>query len=213
VNGESVTDPDRWIDLNSASVVVKGRKAGGVEHTTVMMNKPAGVITTRSDELGRKTVFGTLPARWGHLMPVGRLDKDSSGLLLFSNDTQLANRLTDPVSHAEKEYVLEIDRPLADADARAMGLGMVLEDGTSLLPARVAVMENSERFSITITEGKNRQLRRMMTQLGYSVNKLKRIRIGNLRLGDLAEGQTKELAPRDVALLERLPGKRTRRRT
>ena len=138
-------------------------------------------------------------------MPVGRLDKDTSGLLLFSNDVRLANAITDPSSHAEKEYLVELDRPLHPDDVSAMSEGMVLEDGTSLLPAKVLRTSIPEKVSVTITEGKNRQLRRMMAQLEYTVISLVRIRIGALRLGGMPVGQAKELSAGEVALLERPP--------
>jgi 23S rRNA pseudouridine2605 synthase len=209
VNGKVVTNPDQWLDLATAKILTDGAPVAAPQRTTIKFHKPAGVVTTRSDEHGRKTVYDVLPAEWHHLMPVGRLDMDSSGLLLFTNDTQLANRLTNPDSHVPKEYLLELDEPLTDSDIQRMERGLRTCEGEEYQPAVVKKM--GRKYSVTISEGKNRQLRKMMEELGKMVRSLHRVKIGRLELGDLPKGQVAKVGPAELAdLSPRKPSGRSR---
>lgn len=199
VNGRVVRDPDRWIDLRSATLSLDGDTIRKKRHAYVAMHKPAGYVTTRSDERSRATVYDLLGEMRAWLFPVGRLDRDTSGLLLFTNDTAFGEALTNPDAHVPKTYLARLDRPLADGDARRMSSGMVLDDGTRLRPAAVAQRDGAgTEIEVTIEEGKNRQVRRMCESLGYTVLRLHRVRIGPLGLGALPEGKTRPLGRAEV---------------
>jgi pseudouridine synthase len=168
-----------------------------------MMHKPRGVVTTRSDERGRRTVYDLLPKSLPRVFPLGRLDKDSSGLLLFTNDTRFGERITNPLGMTPKCYSVELDRPLREKDRAAFARGLRLEDGTRCRPARVEHGGAPASYLITITEGKNRQVRRMCASLGYAVRVLERVGIGTVRLGSLPEGGVRSLTPGEVTSLVR----------
>ncbi|MFN0207041.1 MAG: pseudouridine synthase [Planctomycetota bacterium] len=207
VNARVITDPNAWVDLARAKIEVKNRRVEAAELIYFMMNKPAGLITTRSDELGRPTVYDLLPPDSRAVSPVGRLDKDTSGLLIFTNDHAFANGLTAPGS-IEKLYHVAVDRPLDDAAVRAFQKPMTLGDGTQLKPAAISNLSVSKcEFDITIREGKNRQIRRACEFLGYIVKTLARRSIGPLRLGALAEGETRPLTIREVTELRAAAGR------
>ena len=197
VNSRVVRSPDAWIDIVADVIEMDGERIKREAFCYVMLHKPRGSVTTRRDERGRKTVYDLLPTRWQKLFPIGRLDLDSSGLLLFTNDTQWGERITSPAQHVAKTYVVTLDAPLADEHLAAMEKQVELEDGTQLLPARVKVLPGA-RCEITIDEGKNRQIRRLCEHLGYQAIALHRIRIGALGLGDLAEGEAREIDRSEV---------------
>jgi len=143
------------------------------------------------------------------VFPVGRLDRDTSGLLMFTNDTAFGEALTKPDSHVPKTYRVQLDRPMAQADIRRLQAGMVLEDRTRLRPALVAPVEGGvAEVGLTIHEGKNRQIRRMCESLGYTVVALHRTRIGTLGLGTLAEGKTRLLTRAEIDALASLSQER-----
>ena len=175
---------------------------GGIDPTRprvyLMVNKPAGFVTTRSDELGRKTVYDLLPEAYagGWLFPVGRLDKDSEGLLLMTDDGEWSNLLTDPDFHVEKIYRVKLDARPREEELQRFREGIVL-DGSATLPAGVEP-EGGSWYRVRLTEGRNRQIRRMFHALGYKVKRLVRVSIGGLELGDLAEGAVAELSPERV---------------
>ena len=168
--------------------------------------KPRGYVTTASDELGRKTVMelvSDIPAR---LYPVGRLDKDSEGLLLMTNDGELAQHLTHPSHHVDKTYEVEVHGRVPEEKLDVLRLGVPLEDGLTS-PAVVYVKEwnpdkNLTRFTVTIHEGRNRQVRRMCDFIGFPVKSLKRIQVGDLTLEGMKKGEFRELTPEEVASLE-----------
>jgi 23S rRNA pseudouridine2605 synthase len=173
----------------------------------LMLNKPAGVVSTVSDEQGRRTVLDILPLKYRkhRLYPVGRLDKDTSGLLLLTNDGDLTYRLTHPRYEYEKEYIVQVKSKLKSSETKKLEQGIILEDGLTH-PARVKSVSSSPpcQYSITIHEGRKRQVRRMFERLGHPVLSLKRVRVGNLTLGDLKEGETRRLRPEDIdTLLEK----------
>jgi pseudouridine synthase len=171
------------------------------------LHKPVGYVTTTDDEHGRATVCALLPADRPWLAPIGRLDLDSSGLLLFSNDTRLAARLMDPASKLPKVYEVVCKGLLSDAALTRLATGVLLHDRTTL-PAEVERIDHDQRTTrirITLVEGRNRQIRRMLKAVGSRVNTLHRVRIGPLALGSLAVGACRRLAePELVTLREAL---------
>src|SRR5207248_5782622 len=165
------------------------------ERTYLLLHKPAGYITTYRDPHGRPTIYDLLP-RERYLFPVGRLDLDTSGLLILTNDAQFAERLTNPEYHVPKTYRVTANRPLAGAEIDLLRNGMELRDGPTR-PARVRRVSDSA-FDITITEGRNRQVRRMVEALDAEVVTLVRIAIGSIQIGDLSSGQTRVLTADEV---------------
>jgi 23S rRNA pseudouridine2605 synthase len=168
----------------------------------LMLNKPLDLLTTTSDDRGRQTVLDILPAEYRGLglYPVGRLDHDTTGLLLLTNDGNLTYRLTHPRFELGKEYLVHIEGSLDQPQKEMLEKGVVLDDGVTA-PARLKEIsyEPPYNYSITIHEGRNRQVRRMFAHLGYTVKALKRVRMGNLRLGDLAEGSFRRLSAQEIA--------------
>jgi 23S rRNA pseudouridine2605 synthase len=215
VNGEQVENFRHPVNPETDRVSVNGKMVDLKPRRTVylMVNKPAGIITTTSDERGRKTVLDILPEKYRHLRlyPVGRLDKDSTGLLLLTNDGGLTYKLTHPKFEHEKEYLIHIDGMLKPDERRKLEKGFELEDGmTYPVALREIKSQPPFNYSITMHEGRKRQVRRMLASLGYRVPALKRIRMGNLNLGNLKEGATRELTPAEVrALLAAKPPKST----
>ena len=159
------------------------------------MNKPAGVVTTRSDELGRKTVYDLLGEQGKWIFPVGRLDKETTGLLLLTNDHRLGEQLTNPASRIPKCYRVELDKTLTEGERNEIEGGLLVDD-EQLLPATVTPVGDklqSTQIDVTIYEGKNRQIRRMFESFGHTVLSLERISIGELHLGNLEIGKVREL--------------------
>ena len=206
VNGEPVENFRHLVNPETDRVSVNGKLVDlKPKHTVyLMVNKPAGILTTTSDERGRKTVLDILPEKYRHLRlyPVGRLDKDSTGLLLLTNDGELTYRLTHPKFEHEKEYLIHIDGSLKPEEKRKLEGGFELEDGMTY-PVVVKEVKSQPPFnySITMHEGKKRQVRRMLANLGYQVLALRRIRMGDLNLGNLKEGAIRELTPAEVRAL------------
>ena len=196
LNGKIITDPSCFCSLESDIISVDGEPLTKKRLIYIIMNKPVGVITTRSDERGRKTVYNILGDVGKWIFPVGRLDKDSSGLLLLTNDNQLGERLTNPSSKVTKTYIVDLDKPLAREHMEIFRSGMTL-DGENLLPAKVKVVVGNE-FEITIHEGKNRQIRRMCESLNYRVISLLRKSIGNVQIGNLRPGDWKYISKREI---------------
>jgi 23S rRNA pseudouridine2605 synthase len=206
VNGEPVENFRHSVNPETDRVSVNGRLVDLRPRRTVylMVNKPAGILTTTIDEQGRRTVLDILPEKYRHLRlyPVGRLDKDSTGLLLLTNDGDITYRLTHPRFEHEKEYLIHIDGVLKPDEKRRLEKGFELEDGMTY-PVVVREIKSQPPFnySITMHEGRKRQVRRMLANLGYQVLALKRIRMGSLNLGNLKEGDIRELTPAEVRSL------------
>jgi len=209
VNGRILTDPQAWVDWRNDDIRWQGRPGhpGGSLYRYGVMHKPKGVVTTRADELGRsETVYGILPpeAKSLWLFPVGRLDKDSEGLLLFTNDGPWADALTGPQSRTAKVYRVKLATRISESDLMAFQKGMPL-DGKPTLPCEAEIQTGSW-VVVRLREGKNRQIRRMFHALGYSVKKLIRVSIGPLRLEeDFTAGSFRWLTEAEAASL----GKRT----
>ncbi len=201
VNERVVRNPDAWVDLEQDRVAFDGKPLRSEQKTYLLINKPAGYITTYRDPHGRPTIYDLLPDRERYVFPVGRLDLETSGLLILTNDTQFAERLTNPEYHVPKTYVVTANRALADGDLDVLRNGMELRDGPTR-PAKVTRVDESS-FEITITEGRNRQVRRMVEALDASVITLERIAIGPIAIGDLSSGKSRELTADEVKALRR----------
>jgi len=203
VGGEIVTDPARDVGQDSR-VEVDGRPVAGPEPRVLYaVNKPVGVVSTASDTHGRPTVVELVEAQGLRLYPVGRLDADSSGLILLTNDGELANRLTHPRFEVAKTYRARLaGGPIGAAALAALRDGVELEDGPTA-PARVRRLGDCE-IELTIYEGRNRQVRRMCEAVGHRVLELRRTGFGPLRLGGLAPGAHRRLGPGEVERLRAL---------
>ena len=195
VNGEIIDGFNYPVDVDKDQILLDGRKMHiqPQQFVYLMLNKPKGVLSTVKDELRRKTVISILPEKYKklRLYPVGRLDKDSTGLILLTNDGDLAQRLTHPSYEHEKEYIVRVKGVLRASEMQQMERGIKLEDGKTA-PARVRKLSDND-YSITIHEGKKRQIRRMFEAVGHNVMELKRVRMGKLKLGDLKEGAVREV--------------------
>ncbi len=206
VNGIIAEDFKYEIDTFSDIITVDGKEVINSQSKIIylMLNKPAGIITTTNDEKGRQNVIDIIPDRFKYfrLYPVGRLDKDSTGLLLLTNDGNLTYQLTHPKFEHEKEYLVSVNGTLKPRERQKLEKGIELNDGKTS-PARVRGVRNRHPFnySITIREGKNRQVRRMFEELGYEVQALKRVRMGKLHLGKLKEGIARELSKDEISEL------------
>jgi pseudouridine synthase len=203
VNRAVIVDPDAWFDVERDEVRVDGRDVRAARKLYYALHKPRGYLTTRTDPAGRPTVYALLGEVGAWLVPVGRLDLDTSGLLLFTNDTHFADAITSPMSHVEKTYRVECSPRLGDDALERLRRGVELNDGPTR-PARVEKLGDRGKctgFEITITEGRNRQVRRMVKEVGAKVEKLQRISIGPLGLGDLASGRLRELTEGEVDAL------------
>jgi 23S rRNA pseudouridine2605 synthase len=199
VNGRVAGDPDRWVDLEHDRITVDDKPLEQTAPTYVLLYKPAGYLTTYRDPQGRKTIYDLLPDRDRYLFPVGRLDLDTSGLLILTNDTAFAERLTNPESKVPKTYLVKASRVLSDQELDRLRGGIELRDGMT----RPAIVNrvSGNKFEITITEGRNRQVRRMVEALDAKVLKLVRIAIGSMTIGDLQIGTTRELTAEEVRKL------------
>ena len=196
------------MDLERDRVRVDGRPLESRERLYVLLNKPAGYLTTCKDPEGRPTVYDLLADVGTFLSPVGRLDLATSGLLLLTNDTRFAERVTNPDSHVPKTYHVKASARLSDEQLQQLRDGVELKDGPTR-PAIVSRIHDSARSSqieITLTEGRNRQVRRMIEALGARVLTLARVRIGSIAIGSLPPGRWRKLTPAEVAsLTSRLP--------
>ncbi|HVS39427.1 MAG TPA: pseudouridine synthase [Gemmataceae bacterium] len=207
VDGRRVTDPLTWVDLDRQRITRSGEAPPTVERVVLALHKPRGVVTTRSDERGRRTVYDLLPPRLPWLFPAGRLDADSEGLLILTNDADLAVRLTEPEHHTPKTYQAALTGELTPEALQRLRQGVELRDGRTR-PARVRVLHRGEKGSLVefiLTEGRNRQVRRMAAAVGCKVRRLVRTAIGGCALGDLAEGAHRILDESDCKKLTNEP--------
>ena len=204
VNGQVVTDFRHPVNIGDR-ITLDGKPVNlkPEETVTLLLNKPPDIMSTTRDERGRQTVIDLIPAKYRHLSlhPVGRLDRESTGLLLLTNDGALTYRLTHPRFEHEKEYLVHVADRLKSGEKRKLEKGIRLEDGMTS-PATLKEIDSPPfSYSLTIHEGRKRQVRRMFASLGHEVLALKRIRMGNLSLGNLAEGKTRQLSTQEVSRL------------
>ena len=204
VNGRVVENPDQWVDLQRDSVRLDGQPLRARAPVYLLLYKPSGYLTTRKDPEGRPTVYDLLGEFSEWVFPVGRLDQDTSGLLLLTNDTQFGERLTNPEHKVPKTYLVKTATRLEDAALEQLRRGVEIGAEPPTLPAEVRRVRDSARrtwLEITITEGRNRQVRRMIEAVGSRVMKLVRIRIGKLEIADLQIGRYRELSRTEVLSL------------
>lgn len=197
VGGKVVTDPARDVG-DGDEVRVDGSLVGEEPREVWAVNKPAGVVSTAREPGSRPAVVGLVDSK-ARLYPVGRLDADSTGLLLLTNDGELANRLTHPRYGVSKAYRAELGRPPSDADLRRLASGVKLEDGQTA-PAEVRRL-GERTIELVLREGRNRQVRRMAEAIGNRVVALRRVRFGPIELGKLPQGQVRRLGEKEIALL------------
>jgi 23S rRNA pseudouridine2605 synthase len=201
VGGEVVKDPARDVGPGD-DVRIDGGPVAVEEREVWAVNKPAGVVSTAKEPGSRPAVVSLVRSE-ARLYPVGRLDADSTGLLLLTNDGALANRLTHPRYEVSKVYRVELRRPPKDADLRRLAEGVRLEDGPTA-PAEVTRL-GERAIEIVLREGRNRQVRRMAEAIDNRVAALRRVRFGPIELGDLGEGKARRLTEKEAALLRDTP--------
>jgi len=203
VNGETIRNPDHWVDPQCDRIAVDGKPLKSAVKTYVLLYKPKGYLTTRTDPKGRKTVYDLTGDVGTWLSPVGRLDLDTSGLLLMTNDTDFSERIANPEHKIPKTYQLKAATLLSDEQIDQLRRGIELSDGTTR-PAEVTRLRDSGKrtfLELTITEGRNRQVRRMIEAVGSKVSKLVRVAIGPIRIGELQIGKWRPLTEAEVRAL------------
>jgi pseudouridine synthase len=195
-----VRTPDHWVDFGRDRVTLDGRPVRAAAKIYLLLYKPKGYITTHTDPQGRATVYDLIRDAGAWLVPVGRLDQDTTGLLILTNDTQFAERLTNPDYKVSKTYQVKCANLLCDQQIARLRGGIELSDGPTR-PARVERLRDSGKYThleLTITEGRNRQVRRMVEAVGSKVLKLVRVAIGPLRIGNLRIGEWRHLSEEEV---------------
>lgn len=207
VNGKKVDlgyDVDENADVVSVNgEIVKAKK----EFSYYIMNKPKGYVCTVSDDKGRKTVMELLPPNAGRVVPVGRLDYDTEGLLLFTDDGDLAFRLTHPGSEVPKTYTARIEGVLTEYDLNPIRSGIEIEKGVLTKKCKAHIIETNKAYtkvSLTITEGKNREIRKMFEAIGKNVDFLKRVKVGDLDLRGIDRGAVRKLTQEEILYLKSL---------
>lgn len=201
VNAAVVRNPDQWVDLERDRVTFDGKPLAARARMYLLLYKPTGYLTTYRDPDGRPTVYDLIADAGTFLSPVGRLDLDTSGLLLMTNDNQFAELVTNPESHVPKTYLVKASTRLTDEQLQQLREGVTLRDGPTR-PASVRRVRDSAKythFEITLTEGRNRQVRRMVEALGAKVLKLVRVRIGPIGIGELPIGKWRRLTDAERA--------------
>jgi 23S rRNA pseudouridine2605 synthase len=200
INGKVCTDFSAQPEAHD-HVKVDGKIVRVAPPLTIVLHKPAGFVSTRKDQHARDTIFDLLPQNFSRLFSVGRLDAQTEGLLLLTNDGELAQRLTHPRYKIDKEYEVTLDRPWDAALAPKLMRGIFL-DGERARIARLHSVAPT-RLRVVLRQGINRQIRRMFHEIGYDVKRLVRTRIGNLRLGDVPRGHWRALTKRELENLGR----------
>jgi pseudouridine synthase len=204
VNGQIVKEPSTPVDPARDKITFDGKLVEAKQFSYILLNKPVGYVTTKEDAHAEKTVMDLLPKEYRHLVPVGRLDMDSEGLLLLTNDGELAHHLTHPKFDVDKTYLVWIGGKLAAEKKRRLELGVIVE-GAKTAPCKISDYKETDEQSellLTIHEGRKRQVRLMMKAVGCSVRYLKRVAQGPLKLNDLPTGKWRELNPEEIKQLK-----------
>jgi len=212
VDGHAITDPGRPVIPERTAIAIDGARKPQAAVVTVMLHKPRGVVTTRSDPDGRPTVYSLLHDLETRVVPVGRLDLATSGLLLLTSDTQFANWLSDPANRIPRVYLVTARGRVTPEIAAQLVVGRTI-DGEHLSAARADVRKASNREThlvVTLIEGKNREIRRLFDDLGHAVTHLRRIKFGALALGTLGVGQWRQIGEHELD--EIFPGRPKRRK-
>jgi len=200
VNGKRIQTPDYWVDFARDKVTLDGKPVRPGRKVYLLLYKPKGYLTTYKDPEGRPTVYDLIAGLDTWVVPVGRLDLDTSGLLILTNDTQFAERLTNPEHRVPKTYQIKASSVLTGEQLENLRQGVTLSDG----PTRAAIVKrlrDTDKYTvveITITEGRNRQVRRMVEAVGSKVLKLVRTGIGDIRIGDLRIGTYRPLSGQEI---------------
>jgi pseudouridine synthase len=205
VNGRVVENPDHWIDFRRDRIAFDGKPLRVQERVYILLYKPTGYITTFRDPEGRPTVYDLIGDVETFVSPVGRLDQDTSGLLILTNDTQFAERLTNPEHKVRKTYLVKCAGLMSDEALEQLRRGVELKDGPTLA-ARVRRVRDSAKnthIEIAITEGRNRQVRRMIEAVGSKTLKLVRTAIGPIQIADLKIGAWRTMTPEEVTAVSR----------
>jgi pseudouridine synthase len=203
VNGKIVQNPDHWVDLETDRVTLDGKPLRAAEKAYIVLYKPKGYLTTWRDPQGRPTIYDLAADAGTWLSPVGRLDLDTSGLLLLTNDTDFAERVANPDHKVPKTYQVKAATLLSDEQIEKLRRGVELNDGPTR-PAEVRRLRDGAKHTfleITITEGRNRQVRRMLEAVDSKVSKLVRTAIGPIRIGELPIGKWRTLSGDEVRAL------------
>ena len=201
VNGKPIQNPDHWVDLERDRVTLDGKPLRAGKMIYILLYKPKGYLTTHKDPAGRPTVYDLIQKLSAWVFPVGRLDLDTSGLLLLTNDTRFGERLTNPEYKIPKTYQVKSSTLLSDEQIEQLRSGVILTDGPSR-PANVTRLRDTGKYThleITITEGRNRQVRRMLEAVDSKALKLVRTAIGPIRIGDLRIGTYRDLSASEIA--------------
>jgi len=204
VNGERVKEGGLRIDPQKDDIRINGSKVVAPQLVYYLLNKPKGIVSTTADEYGRKNVTSLIPTK-DRIYPVGRLDKDTTGLLILTNDGELTNQLIHPKYHVDKVYRLTIEGAITAAQLNALRRGVLLDDGITY-PAKVVIIRTTPQkifLEMTIHEGRNRQIRRMCETVGLKLVDLQRIKFGPLSLGALGTGKFRNLSVNEIASLRK----------
>ena len=204
VDGKIVQTPGSSVDESQAVVTVDGQKMSLVKNFVyILLNKPKDYVTTVSDERGRKTVLDLIPSEH-RVFPVGRLDKDSTGLLLLTNDGDLSYKLTHPKYNVEKVYRVSLSEAITERFVKKLEKGVMLDDGFTR-PCIVKIKSDDNTIvQLTLMEGRNREIRRMFQAIGYSILKLKRVKVANLSLDKLAPGKWRYLSKDEIVKIKKI---------
>ncbi len=203
VNGKVSGDIGLKVDVSKDDIQLDGQPVDYKKYVYIMINKPEGVLSA-SDDKTRTTVVDLVKQHFPRegLFPVGRLDKNTTGLLIVTDDGDFGHKVISPKSNIEKEYIVGLDKPITDNDIEKLQMGVTLADGTVCRPAKVSVLDSKETISIVITEGKYHEIKRMLGTVGIGVNTLERVRIGQLHIdGSLHKGECRELTVEELALV------------
>lgn len=200
VNGKTVRDPCCPVIVERDKITLDGNEVRRENSRTIMLYKPRAVVTTRSDEHGRRTVFDLLPEELRSFHPVGRLDMATTGLLLLTNDTRISSYLTDPSNAVKRVYVVSARGKVSGEEVRRLAAG-IMDRGELLKPLSVILRKASNKEShlvVELTEGKNREIRRMFDSIGHEVTRLKRVVFGPLTLGAMQPGEFRYLTAKEI---------------